>query len=37
MSAREPQEMAEAAVATGTTKVGRSWDRVLLSSFLAGA
>ena len=37
MSAREPQEMAEAAVATGTTKVDRSWDRVLLSSFLAGA
>lgn len=37
MSTREPQEMAEAAVATGTTKVDRSWDRVLLSSFLAGA
>ena len=37
MSAREPQEMAEAAVTTGTKKVNRSWDRVLLSSFLAGA
>jgi formate/nitrite transporter len=37
MSAREPSEMAEAAVASGTKKVGRTWDRVLLSSFLAGA
>jgi formate/nitrite transporter len=37
MSAREPQEMAEAAVTTGAKKVDRSWDRVLLSSFLAGA
>ncbi|QIK66536.1 formate/nitrite transporter family protein [Nocardioides sp. HDW12B] len=37
MSAREPQEMAEAAVKTGTKKVDRGWDRVLLSSFLAGA
>ncbi len=37
MSAREPQEMAEAAVATGAKKVDRRWDRVLLSSFLAGA
>jgi formate/nitrite transporter len=37
MSAREPQEMAEAAVTTGTKKVDRGWDRVLLSSFLAGA
>src|SRR5215210_1450743 len=37
MSAREPAEMAEAAVASGTKKVGRTWDRVLLSSFLAGA
>ena len=37
MSAREPQEMAEVAVKTGVKKVGRTWDRVLLSSFLAGA
>ncbi len=37
MSALEPQEMAEAAVTSGTKKVGRTWDRVLLSSFLAGA
>jgi formate transporter len=37
MSAREPQEMAQAAVASGTKKVARSWDVVLVSSFLAGA
>jgi formate transporter len=37
MSAREPQEMAEVAVATGVRKTRRSWDRVLISAFLAGA
>jgi formate/nitrite transporter len=37
MSAREPQEMAQVAVATGVKKTHRTWDRVLLSSFLAGA
>ncbi|HYO38706.1 MAG TPA: formate/nitrite transporter family protein [Nocardioidaceae bacterium] len=37
MSAREPQEMAQVAVKTGLKKAKRSWDRVLLSSFLAGA
>jgi formate/nitrite transporter len=37
VSAREPQEIAEVAVATGAKKVHRSWDRVLVSSFLAGA
>ncbi|WP_369140999.1 formate/nitrite transporter family protein [Modestobacter versicolor] len=37
MSDREPQEMAQAAVATGTKKTHRSWDRVLVSAFLAGA
>jgi len=37
MSAREPQETAEAAVKAGTKKTQRTWDRVLLSSFLAGA
>jgi formate/nitrite transporter len=37
MSAREPQEMAEVAVTTGVKKAKRSWDRVLVSSFLAGA
>ena len=37
MSAREPQEMAQVAVKTGTKKTKRSWDRVLVSSFLAGA
>jgi formate/nitrite transporter len=37
MSAREPQEMAQAAVASGTKKAARSWDVVLVSSFLAGA
>jgi formate/nitrite transporter len=37
MSAREPQEMAEAAVASGAKKAARTWDVVLVSSFLAGA
>jgi formate/nitrite transporter len=37
MSAREPQEIAEVAVATGVKKTKRTWDRVLVSSFLAGA
>jgi len=37
MSAREPQEMAEVAVKTGMKKTRRTWDRVLVSSFLAGA
>ena len=37
MSAREPQEMAQVAAETGAKKVHRTWDRVLVSSFLAGA
>jgi formate/nitrite transporter len=37
MSAREPQETAEVAVQAGTKKSHRTWDRVLVSSFLAGA
>ncbi|RZU31933.1 formate/nitrite transporter family protein [Blastococcus saxobsidens] len=37
MAAREPQEMAQVAAATGAKKVDRSWDRVLVSAFLAGA
>jgi formate/nitrite transporter len=37
MTDREPQEMAQAAVATGAKKTHRTWDRVLVSSFLAGA
>jgi formate/nitrite transporter len=37
MSAREPQEMAQVAVETGAKKVHRTWDRVLVSAFLAGA
>jgi formate/nitrite transporter len=37
MSAREPQEMAQVATQTGVKKTRRSWDRVLVSSFLAGA
>jgi formate transporter len=37
VSAREPQEMAQVAVTTGAKKTLRSWDRVLVSSFLAGA
>jgi formate/nitrite transporter len=37
VSAREPQEMAQVAVKTGAKKTHRTWDRVLVSSFLAGA
>jgi formate/nitrite transporter len=37
MTAREPQEMAQVAAETGTKKAHRTWDRVLVSSFLAGA
>ncbi|MCW2762456.1 MAG: focA [Marmoricola sp.] len=37
MSAREPQETAEVAVMAGTKKTQRTWDRLLVSSFLAGA
>ncbi len=37
MSVREPEETAQVAVATGTKKTHRTWDRVLVSSFLAGA
>jgi formate/nitrite transporter len=37
VSAREPQEMAQVAVETGAKKTHRTWDRVLVSAFLAGA
>jgi formate/nitrite transporter len=37
MSAREPQEMAQVATEIGAKKSHRTWDRVLVSSFLAGA
>lgn len=37
MTARKPQEVAEVATATGAKKVHRTWDRVLVSAFLAGA
>ena len=37
MSDLEPQQMAQAAVESGSKKTHRSWDRVLVSSFLAGA
>ena len=37
MSAREPQETAQVAVEAGTKKTRRTWDRLLISSFLAGA
>src|SRR4029450_254958 len=37
MTAREPQEMAQVAAETGAKKVHRTWDRVLVSAFLAGA
>ncbi len=37
MTDRDPQQTAEVAVEAGTKKTQRTWDRVLLSSFLAGA
>ncbi|MDK3257649.1 formate/nitrite transporter family protein [Blastococcus capsensis] len=37
MAARKPGEIAEVATATGAKKVHRTWDRVLVSAFLAGA
>lgn len=37
MTAREPQEMAQVAAEVGAKKAHRTWDRVLLSAFLAGA
>ena len=37
MTAREPSEMAQVAAETGAKKTHRSWDRVLVSAFLAGA
>src|SRR3954469_7193145 len=37
MTTREPQDMARVAVQTGAKKVHRTWDRVLVSAFLAGA
>src|SRR5215213_7834217 len=37
MTAREPQEMAQVATEVGAKKAHRTWDRVLVSAFLAGA
>jgi formate transporter len=37
VSAREPAEMAQVAAETGAKKTRRTWDRVLVSAFLAGA
>jgi formate/nitrite transporter len=37
MAAREPQEIAQVATEVGAKKAHRSWDKVLVSSFLAGA
>ena len=37
MSDRQPPEMAQVASETGAKKVHRTWDRVLVSSFLGGA
>jgi len=37
MPAKQPQEMAEAAVKTGAGKTRRTWDKVFVSAFLAGA
>jgi formate/nitrite transporter len=37
MTDKQPAEIAQVAAETGAKKVHRSWDRVLVSSFLAGA
>ncbi|WP_222195388.1 formate/nitrite transporter family protein [Modestobacter italicus] len=37
MPDREPQEIAQVAAATGAKKTRRTWDRVVVSAFLAGA
>ena len=37
MAVKEPQEIAQAAAATGVKKVHSSWDKILVGSFLAGA
>src|SRR5689334_20331491 len=37
MPAKEPSEIAHAAVATGVKKAELRWDKVLIGSFLAGA
>jgi formate/nitrite transporter len=37
VTAREPLEMAQVAAETGAKKTHRTWDRVLVSAFLAGA
>ncbi|WP_299959000.1 formate/nitrite transporter family protein [uncultured Modestobacter sp.] len=37
MPDREPQEIAQTAAQTGAKKTRRSWDKVLVSAFLAGA
>lgn len=37
MPARAPKEIAQVAAATGAKKTRRSWDKVLVSAFLAGA
>ncbi|GAA4737391.1 formate/nitrite transporter family protein [Modestobacter marinus] len=37
MPARAPKEIAQVAAATGAKKTQRTWDKVLVSAFLAGA
>ena len=37
MTAKQPPEIAEAAVETGVKKAHLRWDKVLVGSFLAGA
>jgi formate/nitrite transporter FocA (FNT family) len=37
MAAKQPEEIAQAAVATGVSKAQVSWDKTLVGSFLAGA
>ena len=37
MAVKEPQDIAQAAVATGVKKTNARWDKVLVGAFLAGA
>ncbi len=37
MTAKTPDQIAQAAVATGEKKAATGWDKTLLASFLAGA
>src|SRR5215218_6290911 len=37
MSFKDPKEITETGIVTGTKKAGLSWDKSLVASFLAGA